>query len=173
MKNLTIILLLILIMVSTEILYSTQPVLAQFVELDSYLGKWYEFAKFPNRFQKDCTNSTATYTLRRDGKIEVFNQCIDKSGKEKSIKGKAWIADAKTNAKLKVQFFWPFRADYWIIGIADDYEWAIVSGPSKKYLWILTRNQYLNQNQWEKINDILTMNNFEIDKLEIYFEVKD
>ena len=92
------------------------------VDLERYLGKWYEIASYPAWFQKGCTGSTAEYSLLPDGKIEVINHCRKDSldGAEDSAEGKAWVVDPETNAKLKVQFFWPFRGDYWILEVADD-----------------------------------------------------
>ena len=79
------------------------------VDLARYAGQWYEIARLPNRFEKNCVSSvTATYTLRDDGKIDVVNRCKKASGKLETAKGKAKVVDKKTNAKLKVTFFWPF-----------------------------------------------------------------
>jgi len=112
------------------------------VELDRYLGTWYEIARYPNRFQKeDCVGTTATYALREDGKISVDNRCRkgSPSGPEEAANGKAWVVDSETNARLKVQFFWPFSGDYWIIQLGDQYEYAVVGHPDRTYLWILSR----------------------------------
>jgi apolipoprotein D and lipocalin family protein len=89
------------------------------VNLDRYLGKWYEIASNPSWFQKGCTGSTAEYSLLSDGKIQVVNRCYKDSleGPLKESKGKAEVADTTTNAKLKVWFFWPFKGDYWIIDL--------------------------------------------------------
>jgi len=116
------------------------------VELARYAGVWYEIARYPNSFQKDCVGSMATYTLRDDGKIDVLNQCYDKSfeGKLRSAKGKAWVADEKSNAKLKVSFFWPFAGDYWIIDLGKDYEYAVIGHPERKYLWVLSRTKEMD-----------------------------
>ena len=83
------------------------------VDLNRYLGIWYEIARFPNRFQEGCVASRATYTLLEDGKIGVLNQCYKGglSGELSSATGKAWVVDKETNAKLKVSFFWPFTGD--------------------------------------------------------------
>jgi apolipoprotein D and lipocalin family protein len=117
------------------------------VDLERYLGTWYEIAAIPQRFQKDCVGVTATYTLRDDGAIEVLNKCRKKAldGELKTVKGKAWVVDKETNAKLKVQFFWPFRADYWIIELDPDYHYAVVGHPSRKYLWILSRTPQMDE----------------------------
>jgi apolipoprotein D and lipocalin family protein len=117
------------------------------VDLDRYLGTWYEIATIPQRFQKDCVAVTATYTLLDDGKIEVLNKCRKKTldGEIKIAKGKAWVVDKETNAKLKVQFFWPFRGDYWIIELDPDYQYAVVGHPGRKYLWILSRTPQMDE----------------------------
>lgn len=111
------------------------------VDLKKYAGTWYEIARYPNRFQKDCYATSVTYTLRQDGAVDVVNRCRTGSinGKERSIHGKAWSVDPATNAKLKVRFFWPFRGDYWIIQLDENYRYAVVGHPQKKYLWILSR----------------------------------
>lgn len=117
------------------------PAVARNVDLERYLGTWYEIARYPNRFQKECVAVTAEYSLRDDGRIRVVNACRKGAldGPAKSIEGKAWIVDRATNAKLKVQFFWPFRGAYWIIDLGKDYEYAVVGHPNRKYLWILSR----------------------------------
>lgn len=114
------------------------------VDLNRYAGRWYEVARYPNRFEKDCASDvTAQYTLLSDGKVEVLNSCRQSNGKMKSSKGKAKVVDQQTNAKLKVTFFWPFYGDYWIIALDPDYRYAVVSEPKRKYLWILSRTPHL------------------------------
>lgn len=117
------------------------------VDLNRYLGTWYEIATIPQRFQKDCVAVTATYTLRNDGKIEVLNKCRKKTldGEIKTAKGKAWVVDKETNAKLKVQFFWPFRGGYWIIELDPDYQYAVIGHPGRNYLWILSRTPQMDE----------------------------
>ncbi|HOW87012.1 MAG TPA: lipocalin family protein [Candidatus Aminicenantes bacterium] len=111
------------------------------VDVRRYLGTWYEIATIPQRFQKGCVGVTAHYSLRKDGAIDVVNVCRKKTldGKVRSIRGKAWIVDTTTNAKLKVRFFWPFAGAYWIIELDPDYRWAVVGHPSRTYYWILSR----------------------------------
>ena len=99
------------------------------VELSKYLGKWYEIAHLPFKFEDGCSDITATYTLLKDGKVGVLNQCI-KNGKAKSSKGKAKVIDKATNAKFKVTFFWPFYGDYWIIKLGNDSLITIACDPS-------------------------------------------
>ena len=98
---------------------AAQPPLetVQHVDLQKYAGKWYEIASFPTRFQAGCQATTATYTLSPEGHVVVENRCRRDSlnGELSYIKGKAWVEPNSGNAKLKVQFFWPFRGKYWIL----------------------------------------------------------
>jgi apolipoprotein D and lipocalin family protein len=98
------------------------------VDVKRYMGAWFEIAKLPQRFEKGLVGIKASYTLLPDGKVEVLNSGYkeDFNGKMKTIKGKAWVADTATNAKLKVSFFWPFTGNYWIIELGKDYEYAVV-----------------------------------------------
>lgn len=124
------------------------------VNIEKYMGTWYEIARYPNSFQKeDCVAVQVQYSLRPDGKVKVFNSCREGSanGKEKSIEGKAWSVDKETNAKLKVQFFWPFRGDYWIIQLDKDYKYAVVGHPKRTFLWILSRTPSLDESTFSAI----------------------
>jgi apolipoprotein D and lipocalin family protein len=117
------------------------------VDLDRYVGRWYEIASFPQRFQRGCVATTASYTLRDDGRIRVENECRDGSfdGDLRRAEGVAWVADpSSSQAKLKVQFFWPFRGDYWIIELDPEYQYAVVGHPARDYLWILARTRTMD-----------------------------
>lgn len=121
------------------------PQPAKAVELDRYLGKWYEVARYDMRFEKGCEGVTAEYSKRPDGLIRVLNTCRQGAvdGPIKTSEGKAKVVDPNgsgaTNAKLKVSFFGPFFGDYWIMDHADDYNWSIVGEGSGRYLWLLSR----------------------------------
>ena len=122
------------------------------VDLSRYVGRWFEIARLPNRFEKKCADSvTATYALRPDGKIEVVNRCRKSSGEYTTAKGKAKIVDKKTNAKLKVTFFWPFYGDYWILDLGSNYEYAVVGDPSREYLWILSRTPRIEEALYQQL----------------------
>lgn len=116
------------------------------VDLQRYAGAWFEIARFPHRFQKGCVASRAVYTLRDDGLIGVYNECRKGGydGPVKSVQGRARVVDRETNAKLEVSFFGPFWGDYWIIDLDPEYRWAVVGHPSRRYLWILAREQELS-----------------------------
>ena len=122
------------------------------VDLSRYSGTWYEIARYPNRFQRDCESDTkAEHTLRNDGKVQVVNSCRQKNGKVKTARGTAKIGDKPTNAKLRVTFFWPFYGDYWIIGLSPDYRYAIVGEPKRNYLWILSRTPEMDETTYQDI----------------------
>ena len=134
------------------------------VDLDRYAGRWYEIASFPQRFQRGCTDSRADYRLRGDGAVEVLNSCL-RDGRVDTAKGKAWVVDKATGAKLKVSFFWPFRGDYWIIELGEAYEYAVVSAPSMKYLWILSRTPQMDERRYQAIVGRLQERGFDVAKL--------
>jgi apolipoprotein D and lipocalin family protein len=123
------------------------------VDLARYSGKWYEIARLPNRFQRDCAGDvTATYTVRPDRKITVLNECRTAAGRTKSATGTAWVASDKgPNTKLKVSFFLPFRGDYWIIDLDPGYRWAVIGEPDRKYFWILARDARMDAATYEGI----------------------
>ena len=114
------------------------PEPAKAVTVDLYLGRWFEIARYEQRFERGCTNVTADYNLRSDGKIEVLNSCRRPDGTLRVARGLANTVSA-SNAKLKVRFFGLFSGDYWVLDHADDYSWSIVGEPSGRYLWILVR----------------------------------
>ena len=138
-----------------------------FVDLDRYVGQWYEIARYHHRFQEGCVGSRATYTLRDDRRITVVNECYDKSfsGKLRSVKGKAWVVDKGSNARLKVSFFWPFAGDYWIIDLGSNYEYAVVGHPNRKYLWILSRTPVMDEKVYQDILGRLQMQEYDTEKL--------
>lgn len=137
------------------------------VDLKKYSGKWFEIASFPQRFQKGCHCTTAEYTISEKGYVIVENRCNRDSvnGKQSYIKGKAFVEKDSGNAKLKVQFFWPFKAKYWIIDLADDYSYAVVSHPNKKYLWILSRTPKMELETYQNIILRLKENGFDLTKI--------
>ncbi|AIO37957.1 lipocalin-like domain protein [Burkholderia cenocepacia] len=119
------------------------PQPARTVDLDRYVGRWYEFARYENRFERGCEGVTADYAKREDGLVSVRNTCREGSpeGRARSSDGRARIVPGSSDAKLEVSFFGPFFfGDYWILDHADDYSWSIVGEPSGRFLWILTRD---------------------------------
>jgi apolipoprotein D and lipocalin family protein len=139
------------------------------VDLEKYAGKWYEIASFPQRFQKGCHCTTAAYTPTDKGYIIVENRCNKDSlqGEESSIKGKAFVEENTGNAKLKVQFFWPFRGKYWIIDLADDYSYAVVGHPNRNYLWILSRTSKIDDSIYKQIVARIKAKGFDVSRLQL------
>jgi apolipoprotein D and lipocalin family protein len=117
------------------------------VDLARYAGRWYEIASIPQRFQAGCVATTATYTPLGDGRLQVVNECRDGSfdAPMRRAEGVAWLADPdRGSGRLKVQFFWPFRGDYWILALDPEYRFVVVGHPSRDYLWILARTPTLD-----------------------------
>jgi len=137
------------------------------VELARYLGTWYEIASFPQSFQRGCTATTATYTLRDDGQLDVINRCRlgSPDGKEKTARGRARVVDRSTNAKLEVSFFRPFWGPYWIIDLAPDYSYAVVGHPGRDYLWILSRTPTMSDEAYQRIVARLQAQGYETSRL--------
>jgi apolipoprotein D and lipocalin family protein len=123
------------------------------VDLQKYMGTWYEIAAFPQRFQKGCHCSKAEYTMTDKGYVKVVNSCRLESpdGKNKIANGKAFVVKGTGNSKLRVQFFWPFRGDYWILELPDDYSYVVVGAPNREYLWILARTPRIDESLYKEI----------------------
>lgn len=122
------------------------PVTVDRVDLARYMGRWHEVALLPNFFQRRCVaDTTAEYALREDGLVSVTNRCRTQSGEIDQVEGVARVVDPETNAKLEVSFvslfglrlFW---GDYWVLGLGDDYDYALIGTPSRRYGWILARD---------------------------------
>lgn len=151
----------------------TDPATVNAVDLDQYAGKWYEIARYPNSFEENCTNVTAEYAKRPDGKISVVNTCFkgSASGKKNVAEGVATVVEGSGNAKLKVKFApeWvPFASgDYWILHLEPDYSAALVGAPSGKYLWILARDSELPEAVLTRIKDRAEALGFETAPLEM------
>lgn len=129
------------------------------VDLKQYSGKWFEIAKYPNKFQKQCVgNTTATYTIKQENKIEVLNTCVKKDGTVDDAKGDARITDKATNAKLEVRFAPGFLSfipavwgNYWIIDLEQNYQYAAIGDPKREYFWILSRKAEMDDATYQNI----------------------
>jgi apolipoprotein D and lipocalin family protein len=137
------------------------------VEIERYLGTWYEIARYPHPFQKGCVATRAIYSLREDGQIDVYNECRENEldGPLKSANGRARVVDELSQAKLEVTFFWPFWGDYWVIDLDNDYRWAVVGHPSRKYLWILSREPSADEAVLQGILERLRGQRYETERL--------
>ena len=130
------------------------------VDLSRYTGKWYEIARLPNRFQKNCAGDvTAVYSLLADNQMKVVNGCRQKNGQTDQAEGQARLANKRgPNSILEVRFApawlsWMSAVwgDYWIIDLADDYSYSVVGTPDRKYLWVLARTPNLDEAIYQRI----------------------
>lgn len=145
------------------------PAVVSAVDVTRYMGLWYEVARYPQSFQAGCADTTAEYTLRDDGRVTVLNRCLEEgtTGEWREIKGTARVVDPSTNAKLKVSFFGPFEGDYWIIRLGENYEYAVVSDPTRQTLWILSRTAKLDTAVFDSLLADLSADGFDPGRLVI------
>jgi len=134
------------------------------VDVRKYCGTWYEIASFQPKEQRSCTRTKAEYTLNSAGYVDVRNSCR-KKGRERSIRARAYVVPDSGNAKLLVKFFRVIKGDYWIVSLADDYSWAVVSSPTMRSLWILSRTPYMEDTLYEDIVRMLDGKGFDVARL--------
>lgn len=156
----------ILILLSMASLFScktTQDLsTAEHVDVSKYAGQWYEIARLPNSFEKGLECVTATYTQKSNGKIEVLNKGYSsKKGSYKTANGTAWIPDSNFPGRLKVTFFWPFSGNYYILALDENYQYALVGDPSRKYLWVLARTKTLDEAIYTSLMNHADKNGFD------------
>jgi apolipoprotein D and lipocalin family protein len=143
-----------------------------FVDINRYAGDWFEIARFENRFQRQCVGDVrASYAQRADGRIDVVNRCRTGDG-ETEARGVARIVDEQTHVRLKVRFApawlsWlpPVWGDYWVVGLAPDYSWAVVGDPDREYLWILARTPRLDAESMAAARAAAQDNGFDVVRL--------
>jgi apolipoprotein D and lipocalin family protein len=151
---------------------TTPMATVEWVDLDRYLGNWYEVARLPNRFQRNCLGDVqAHYARRPDGRLDVVNRCRTADGPIEA-RGVGRVVDPRTSSKLEVRFapavlsFIPLVwGDYWIIGLAGDYSWAVVGSPDRKYLWVLSRTPALRPEIYAEAVRIARARGFAVDSL--------
>lgn len=138
------------------------------LDLEKYLGTWYELARYNHRFEKNLVGVTANYSIRKDGKIKVLNSGYKKSlsGKFSKATGKAFIPNPdKEPAKLKVSFFWNFYGDYYVLDLDKNYEWAIIGSSSDNYLWILSRKPQIKEELYHQLLNKISQRGYDISQL--------
>ena len=142
------------------------------VDLARYAGTWHEIARLPNVFQRTCVRSKATYRACADGGIAVVNSCSTGRGRCRSIEGRAEPVPGSGNARLRVRFSGlaavapvPREGNYWIIALDDDYQWALVGTPDRRFLWILSREQRLPEDVDRMLVDRARCLGFDVSRL--------
>jgi apolipoprotein D and lipocalin family protein len=135
--------------------FTAAPAPTKPVELQRYVGRWYEVARVPNRFErgKDCDAPTADYVQDAKGAVTVVQTCHESAptGPEKVYHATAKILDPGTNAKFKLTFYVLLSKEYWVLDHAPDYKWAIVGDPTGKFLWLFSRQPTLAQGVKEAV----------------------
>lgn len=139
------------------------------VDLDRYEGRWYEIAALPQRFEKGCHCVYAEYRKNPEGYVDVYNFCRKggPEGEGEAATGKAFPVEGSNNSKLKVQFFWPFKGDYWILELDPDYQYALVGSPDRESLWILSRTPQLDQEVYERLVQLARQKGFPVEDLRL------
>ena len=137
------------------------------LDINRYLGKWYEIARYDHRFERGLVGVSATYSLRNDGNIKVVNSGFKETldGKRSDATGKAKIPDPSIPSKLKVSFFWFFYGDYYVLELEENYQWAVIGSSSDKYLWILSRTPQLDEDVYNDLLKNLTDRGYNINNL--------
>lgn len=138
------------------------------LDLQKYLGTWYELARYNHKFERGLVGVTANYSLREDGKIKVLNSGYKKSleGKFSQATGKAFVPDLELEpSKLKVSFFWNFYGDYYVMELDEDYQWAIIGSSSDNFLWILSRTPQLEPDLYNKLLEKIKSRGYDISQL--------
>ena len=137
------------------------------VDTRKYMGVWYEMARMPMKSQSKCVDTFATYTYNEEkDNVNVLNTCFEKDGNKKTIQGHAYSV-AENNSKLKVVFFkWLPAGNYWLMDLdTDNYKWAVVGEPCKKYAWILNREKTMDQDLLQQKVEFLREKGFKVDDL--------
>lgn len=135
-------------------------------ELQRYLGKWYEIARLDHSFERGLSRVTAEYSLLEDGGVRVINRgYAAKNGEWEQAEGKAYFVGSPTVGHLKVSFFGPFYGSYVIFELDKDYDYAMVSGPSRSYLWLLSRKPVVDEALKQRFIQRASMLGFAVDQL--------
>lgn len=144
------------------------------IDLNRYVGKWYEIAHLPSKFDESCeANAATTYYLREDGKLGILNECRKNNGDLKVVKGTARTAEKNgPNSKLEVRFaptifsFLPFyKGDYWIIELDPEYQYAVVGEPKREYLWILSRSPKMDDGTYQQLLQKVAAHGYDTSKI--------
>ena len=137
------------------------------LDIERYLGKWYEISRYDHKFERGLVGVTASYSYREDGKIKVVNSGYEKTlnGQKSEAIGKAKIPDPKIPSKLKVSFFWFFYGDYFVLELDKNYQWAVIGSSSDNYLWILSRTPQMDKRIYDELLNKLINRGYNVNEL--------
>lgn len=167
-KNITLLLISVFLLLSCKAQNTMiDKTVVKDLEIERYLGKWYEIARFDHRFERGLVGVSATYSTRDDGKIKVVNSGFEGTlkGKLSIATGKAKIPDLNVPSKLKVSFFLFFYGDYFVMELDQDYQWAVIGSSSDNYLWILSRTPVMDSDLYNDLIKRLIKRGYNIEKL--------
>lgn len=133
------------------------------VDLQRYAGRWYVWARFDHSFERGCSCSVAEYTVMPDY-VKVVNYCLE-GDSWRTIEGKAFPVEGSNNAKLKVQFFWPFKGDYYIVSLDSAYQHVLVGEPGRSYLWMMSRTPVVDEAKYAELAAIAKERGFDTSSL--------
>lgn len=145
------------------------------LDVNRYVGTWYEIAKYPNRFQKQCASHTrAQYLAQTDGSLQVVNRCVTREGETLEAIGQAHQVGGPSSPKLQVRFApawlswlpWVW-GDYWVIDLDKDYQLAAVSDAKRDYLWVLSRHKQVDAKTYQALLTRLAAQGFDLQRLEL------
>lgn len=147
----------------------------QSLDIPRYMGTWFEIAKYPNRFQKQCVrNTSAEYSLQKDGTVKVLNRCQQASGDMDEAEGQARQIGGLKSPKLEVRFAPAWLSwlpmvwgKYWVIDLDSEYQLVAVSEPNREYLWVLARTQQVDKAKYDALLQRLKAKGFDLNKLEL------
>lgn len=138
------------------------------VNLKEFMGDWYVLANIPTSIEEGAVNAIETYAMRDDGDIDItfkfFQDSVD--GQLKVYEPKGFIEDTKTNAEWRVQFLWPFKLAYLIIGLSDEHGYTIIAGPNHDFVWVMARKSHVSDAVWAEIDGILTKQGFDLSRVQ-------
>lgn len=166
-KNINILLLFVLLLSCKVHNNMIDKTVVKQLDLERYMGTWYELARYDHRFERDMVGVTATYSFRDDGKIKVVNRGYEGTlnGLLSEAIGKAKVPDTSEPGKLKVSFFWIFYGDYFVLDLDENYQWALIGSSSDKYSWILSRKPEISDKLYKQLLNKLAKRGYDIEKL--------
>lgn len=166
-KNINILLLFVLLLSCKVQNNMIDKTVVKQLDLERYMGTWYELARYDHRFERNMVGVTATYSFRDDGKIKVVNRGYKGTlnGPVSEAIGKAKVPDNSEPGKLKVSFFWIFYGDYFVLDLDENYQWALIGSSSDKYLWILSRTPQVSDELYNKFLEKLRKRGYNVEKL--------
>lgn len=153
-------------MICSLIPFIQHPLIREKINLHKYSGKWYVIGTIPTRFDKNWDYITETYTIRKNGNIDIYTTYKKKGQTEKNeLRSKGFPIAKENNVRWKIQFLWPFKIDYLIEEIAEDYSYVVVGHPKKKFLYIMNRSGNMDNSLYAAIRERCKQKGYDVSRL--------